>query len=618
MAVALLDDWCKGMDLDPKKAVLIVGIPVQYTEAAINDALKEGLPPLCAYKVIGRMFRREDEAKAVLIELPEVVDYTMMPTHIPAEGGAWEVVVKPRSPDDEFMNKLIYFLRDEGRRIVDVAKALGFSTVPTGKIELKNLDQDKPKGLKSLCNNSTCYKKLKVFSGSPFPGPGEESFETWLEEVTELMQLWQVSEREKKQCLLESLRGSALSIMQALWTSNDSLTVEQCLKALKHIFGNKEDSKVLQFRFLQSSQKPAEKVSDYLLRLEPLLQKAVQQSPLSAHSADSIRLKHVLSQVSMTTGLRGKLSLLDQQGCPPTFLELMKLTRDEEEWESTVVVEEQEQVRRDSSACEAANEVVTQAEDSREVSTQTTGEEMTSVKRRRLLWRHSAGEEGQRKESGFWAESEPDEQKPYVRAQESGNERGAWAVSHPNPKEIEAQDSQEFLPVAGNRDTLTKSWGSPDKGTGDMSVAEGQQGQGKAPNFLLARNDPNKQEQIPHSSVTTKWQDRGECQRLKWGASMITRPQGNPDRSWDTSGSQDGEDGCSELRMPTGTEAAQGVEEPATGLSWAEDTSAWEQARLGRETVPRRGGRRIQPVFRIIYTALGEPHEGSTLESFRE
>ena len=88
MAVALLDDWCKGMDLDPKKAVLVVGIPVQCSEVEIKDTLKEGLPPLCAHKVIGRMFRREDKAKAVLIELTEVVDYIMMPTHIPAAGGA--------------------------------------------------------------------------------------------------------------------------------------------------------------------------------------------------------------------------------------------------------------------------------------------------------------------------------------------------------------------------------------------------------------------------------------------------------------------------------------------------------------------------------------------------
>lgn len=440
MAVALLDDWCKGMDLDPKKAVLIVGIPVQCSEAEIKDTLKEGLPPLCAHKVIGRMFRREDKAKAVLIELTEVVNYTMMPTHIPAAGGAWEVVVKPRSPDNEFINKLIYFLKDEGRRVVDVAKALGFSTAPTMSMELRSSDQDKPEGLKSLCN-TVCYRKLKVFSGSPFPGPGEETFETWLEEVTERMQLWQVGEEEKKRRLLESLRGSALSIMQALWASNDSLTMEQCLKALKQIFGNKEDCKILQFRCLQnpvSSQKAAEKLSDYLLRLEPLLQKAAQQSPLAAHSTDSIRLQHVLSRVSLTTGLRSRLSLLDQQGCPPTFLELMKLTQDEEEWETSVVAkEEQNQAGKESRICEAAaDQVTTQAGFFREISTQTTGEEVISVKRRRLLWRSSAGEEGPLGESGFEAKNEPEEQKPHVVAQESGNERGAGAMSHPNPREI--------------------------------------------------------------------------------------------------------------------------------------------------------------------------------------
>lgn len=88
-----------------------------------------------------------------------------------------------------------------------------------------------------------------------------------------------MGEEEKKRSLLESLQGSALSIMQALWASNDSLTMEQCLKALKQVFGNKENYKIVQFQCLQSpisSQKAAEKLSDHLLRLEPLLQKAVQ------------------------------------------------------------------------------------------------------------------------------------------------------------------------------------------------------------------------------------------------------------------------------------------------------------------------------------------------------
>ncbi|KAL6089241.1 hypothetical protein STEG23_016671 [Scotinomys teguina] len=133
------------MDLGPKKAVLIMGIPVQCSEAEIKHALKEGLLSLCAHKVIDRMFRREDEAKAVIIELADVV--SMMPTHIPAAGGAWKVVVKPRSPDDEFINKLTYFLRNEGRRMADVAKVRGLSIAPTVSMELRNSDQDKPEGL---------------------------------------------------------------------------------------------------------------------------------------------------------------------------------------------------------------------------------------------------------------------------------------------------------------------------------------------------------------------------------------------------------------------------------------------------------------------------------------
>uniref|UniRef100_A0A9L0S447 PNMA family member 5 n=1 Tax=Equus caballus TaxID=9796 RepID=A0A9L0S447_HORSE len=336
MAVTLLEDWCKGMDLDPRKALLIVGIPVECSEAEIKETVKAGLQPLCAYKVLGRMFRREDNAKAVFIELADTVNYAMMPSEIPGKGGAWQVVVKPRNPDDEFITRLNYFLKDEGRRMVDVAKSLGYSTLTEG-MEPEGLAQVKLPVLQPL-KESMWYRKLKVFSGSVSPGPGEENFEGWLEQVTDMMQIWQVPEVEKMRRLLESLRGSALSIMRVLRANNDSMTMEQCLDALKEIFGNKEDWRTSQFKFLQTFQKTGEKISVFLLRLEPLLQRAVQQSPFSMHSTDMIRLKHILARASMTTTLRGKLEILDQRGHPPTFLELVKLIRDEEEWETTMAV----------------------------------------------------------------------------------------------------------------------------------------------------------------------------------------------------------------------------------------------------------------------------------------
>lgn len=76
----------------------------------------------------------------------------------------------------------------------------------------------------------------------------------------------------------------------------------------------------------------------------------------------------------------------------------------------------------------------------------------------------------------------------------------------------------------------------------------------------------------------------------------------------------------SELRMPTGPWAPWGPEEPSLGPPLPEEASTCDGEELcgGNGVTPRKGGRRVQPVFRIIYTALGKPHEGTTLEPLRK
>ncbi|XP_017497584.1 paraneoplastic antigen-like protein 5 [Manis javanica] len=438
MAMTLLEDWCKGMDLDPRKALLIVGIPVECTEAEIKEAVKASLQPLCAYRVLGRMFRKEDNAKAVLIELADTVNYATLPRQIPGKGGAWEVVVKPRNPDDEFINRLHFFLKDEGRTMADVARTLGYST-PTEGMEAGGLANVKPPVFQPL-NKSMSHQKLKVFSGSAFPGPGEEDFEVWLEQVTEMMQMLQVSEVEKRRRLVESLRGPALSIMRVLRANNDSMTVEQCVDALKQIFGNKEDCRAAKFKFLQTSQKSGEKTSCFLLRSEPLLQKAVQHSPLSVWSTDMIRLKHVLAQACMTTTVRAKLEPLDQHGCAPTFLELMKLIRDEEEQETTKSMKKEKQKHggksRQASGRQAAAEAsvptpqaIPQAQPLSEVSAQTGQERAApSLKRKRVPC-----SSGTTQAACPTAKQPPVKQASQPAAEKLGNETGAGALSHPKP-----------------------------------------------------------------------------------------------------------------------------------------------------------------------------------------
>ncbi|XP_006158535.1 paraneoplastic antigen-like protein 5 [Tupaia chinensis] len=452
MAVTLLEDWCRGMDLDPKKALLIVGVPMECSEAEIHETVRVGLYPLRAYRLLSRMFLREDNAKAVLIELADAVNYATIPSQILGKGGSWEVVVKPRNPDEEFINRLSYFLKEEGRRMVDIAQILGYNRLSGEGMEPEVSAGATSSVLHSVKENAW-YRKLKVFSGSTPPSPGEETFEVWLEQVTEIMQLWQVSEVEKRRRLLESLSGPALSIMRVLRANNESITVEQCLDALKQIFGNKEDSRISQFKFLQTSQMLGEKISAFLLRVEPLLHKAVQHSPLSGCSADMIRLKHILARSTMTSTLRKKLELLDQRECAPAFLELMKLIRDEEEWETIMAVVNEKPPRQAGRGRRApcrqvvaetivhAPQVTEQAGYFRESSTQTLQLGMPPpLKCRRLSCCYGTREEGHDQIVCVKVENQPSaEQMSHTAAQiaagEPGNEIGAGAMSHPKPWE---------------------------------------------------------------------------------------------------------------------------------------------------------------------------------------
>ena len=127
-----------------------------------------------------------------------------------------------------------------------------------------------------------------------------------------MMQLWQVHEIEKRRCLLESLCGPAQSIMWVLRASSDFMTVKEGLEALKQIFEDKEDHRTSQFKLVQTFQKSGETVSGFLVQLVPLIQKAMQHSPLSVRSADTTCLRHILARASLTTALQGKLELLDQ------------------------------------------------------------------------------------------------------------------------------------------------------------------------------------------------------------------------------------------------------------------------------------------------------------------
>ncbi|XP_032489753.1 paraneoplastic antigen Ma2 [Phocoena sinus] len=339
MALALLEDWCRIMSVDDQKSLMVMGIPVGCNEAEIQEVLQETLKSLGRYRVLGKIFRRQENANAVLVELLEDTDVSVIPSEVQGKGGIWKVIFKTPNQDTEFLERLNLFLEKEGQTVSGMFRALGHEGVSPVAMRCVS-----PELLAHLLGQAIAhtpqpllpmgYRKLRVFSGSAVPAPEEEPFEIWLEQATEIVKEWPVAEAEKKRWLVESLRGPALDLMHIIQADNPSISVEECLEAFKQVFGSLESRRTSQVKYLKTYQEEGEKVSAYVLRLETLLRRAVEKRAIPRNSADQVRLEQVMAGASLSEILWCRLRELRDQGPPPSFLDLMKVIREEEEEEA--------------------------------------------------------------------------------------------------------------------------------------------------------------------------------------------------------------------------------------------------------------------------------------------
>ncbi|XP_045842639.1 paraneoplastic antigen Ma2 [Meles meles] len=348
MALALLEDWCRIMSVDEQKSLMVMGIPVDCNEAEIQEVLQESLKSLGRYRLLGKIFRKQENANAVLLELMEDTDISVIPSEVQGKGGIWKVVFKTPNQDTEFLERLNLFLEKEGQTVSGMFRALGHegvtpATVPCVSPELLAhwLGQAIAHAPQPLLPMR--YRKLRVFSGSAVPAPEEEPFEIWLEQATEIVKEWPVAEAEKKRWLMESLRGPALDLMHIVQADNEAISVEECLEAFKQVFGSLESRRTSQVKYLKTYQEEGEKVSAYLLRLETLLRRAVEKRAIPRNIADQVRLEQVMAGANLSEVLWCRLRELKDQGPPPSFLELMKVIREEEEEEASFEKENTEE-----------------------------------------------------------------------------------------------------------------------------------------------------------------------------------------------------------------------------------------------------------------------------------
>lgn len=89
------------------------------------------------------------------------------------------------------------------------------------------------------------YRRLRTFSGvMPIP-LGEEQLENWVEQARLMIEECDRPEREKKMRIMESVKGPALEILQAVHFNNPSATSRDYIDILETTFGNPESGEEL-------------------------------------------------------------------------------------------------------------------------------------------------------------------------------------------------------------------------------------------------------------------------------------------------------------------------------------------------------------------------------------
>ena len=177
------------------------------------------------------------------------------------------------------------------------------------------------------------YRKLRIFSGSPTAPRDEDPFDSWMEQAAGQLQEWTASgveELEKRRRISEALRPPASGIVRDLEQDKPYPTAHDYLAALEMAFGSTDSGEEIAIYFHQLSQRVAERPSEFLLRLNTTIRKAVRKGGVDSSKVNySILQKFIRS--SHDEMLLVSLRLRDFLHAPPSFIELLSMVRRYEE-----------------------------------------------------------------------------------------------------------------------------------------------------------------------------------------------------------------------------------------------------------------------------------------------
>ncbi|KAK0133373.1 Paraneoplastic antigen Ma1 [Merluccius polli] len=281
----------------------------------------------------------------ILVETFAALDPVSLPPEvgIVGEAGPWPVHALSSLPSanavpegDAFQAKLLALLQQEGKSMGDV-KAVVMGTQPPAPVASTDLVNAISK-LVDRCNQASTdapsYRKLRLFSGlRPVP-PGEEEYDVWMEQATQMITEWGCADAAKRQRIVESLRGPAADIVRFLKVSGPSATATEYLAALDTVYGSTESGADLMALFRHTFQENGEKLSAYLCRLDKLLHRALVRGGMEPASLNHARLEQFFKGVLTTDLVALRVRMMHSLHNPPTFSQLMREIREEEHWAS--------------------------------------------------------------------------------------------------------------------------------------------------------------------------------------------------------------------------------------------------------------------------------------------
>ncbi|XP_061127111.1 uncharacterized protein LOC133147011 [Syngnathus typhle] len=326
--MAQLKNWCIGEGIDLANALLLKDVPAEAETNTIEETLQT-IKALGRVKVRGRMFDPHSQSLTVLCECKEKVNTSAIPVDVFPECsvGPWRIFV-------------VSALENE-------AASDGPSVPQTHPSLIPPLQASSPEAIikavgeilkqtqQPTSSDISPFRRLRTFSGvTPTPS-GEEQLENWIERARLMIEECERPEREKRMRIMESVKGPALEVLQAVRFNDPSATSTEFLDILENTFGTPESGEELYFTYRMLCQHPSEKLSEFLRRMERVLNKVVQKGGIRVDHTDRARIDQLIKGASRSDFMILNLRLRERRDNPPTFLQLLTEIRQEEEHEAS-------------------------------------------------------------------------------------------------------------------------------------------------------------------------------------------------------------------------------------------------------------------------------------------